>query len=144
MKIDKVYLSLAIVLILFALLWGSSCRHDALIPSNIDTICFEKDVRPIFQHFCSTKNCHDGTGESDLILKYYPQIRNAVVPGKPYSSRIYKAIISRWGENKMPPDKPLTPENRILIRLWIEKGADSIPCPKITWNKQVDPFLNNK
>ncbi len=108
--------------------WISSCTHNADI-NNIPEICFERDVLPVFQNSCAIAGCHDGTGESDLRLTSFVQIKDAVEPGKPYSSEIYKAIISTFGENKMPPGPPLSLENRTLIRLWIEQGAALTICP---------------
>jgi hypothetical protein len=30
---------------------------------------------------------------------------------------------------KMPPDEPLSKDNRTIIRLWIEQGAPATDCP---------------
>jgi hypothetical protein len=105
-----------------------SCRHNADI-SEIPEVCFEGDVLPVFKNICAIAGCHNGSGDSELILDSYTSISNAVTPGKPYSSAVYKAIISRSGENKMPPGQPLSLENRTLIRIWIEQGAKLTVCP---------------
>ena len=105
-----------------------SCRHDADI-SEITEVCFEGDVLPVFKNSCAMAGCHNGSGETDLILDSYINISNAVTPGKPYSSAVYKAIIATAGENKMPPGQPLSLENRTLIRIWIEQGAKLTVCP---------------
>jgi cytochrome c5 len=42
---------------------------------------------------------------------------------------LYQAIITKWGEGRMPPDNPLSLENRMIIRLWIEQGANLTLCP---------------
>jgi hypothetical protein len=73
--------------------------------------------------------CHDGQGESDLTLTSYDGIMRGIVPGKPNSSRIYKAIIASAGENGMPPRRPLSLENRTIISVWIEQGASLTTCP---------------
>ncbi|MBG0857912.1 MAG: hypothetical protein IQL11_00305, partial [Bacteroidales bacterium] len=46
------------------------------------------------------------------------------------------------GENKMPPDQPLSLENRIIIRLWIEQGAMLTTCPDTTGQSSgyVNPY----
>jgi hypothetical protein len=49
--------------------------------------------------------------------------------GDPNDSEIYKAITKTSGEDKMPPDQPLSADNRTLIRLWIEQGAKETTCP---------------
>jgi hypothetical protein len=128
MKVDKIFLFLGIVLFLTLFSWISSCTHNPDI-GNIPEVCFERDVLPVFQNSCAISGCHDGTGESDLRLTSYVPISHAVEPGKPYSSKVYKAIISKTGENKMPPDQPLSLENRTIIRLWIEQGASLTTCP---------------
>jgi hypothetical protein len=133
MKSDKIYLSLSLLMILTIVSWISSCSHQANI-ADMPEICFEGDVKPIFNSFCAKQGCHDGTGESDLVLNTYLEISQAVVPGNPNSSKLYNAITVTWGENKMPPDQPLSLENRTLIRLWIEQGARPTVCPVITLN----------
>jgi len=141
MKIDKVYVFFSALIVCSALLWVSSCRHDALIPSDFPEICFEKDVLPIFRNNCSTTGCHDGTGESDLVLNSYIPISHNVEAGDPLASELYRAIISRSGENRMPPDNPLSLENRTIIRLWIEQGARLTVCPDTSsqGNNYVNP-----
>ncbi len=109
--------------------WISSCTHNADL-RIIPEICFEKDVLPVFLNSCAISGCHDGSGESDLILTGYVPISHAVESGKPYASEIYKAIIATSGENKMPPDQPLSLDNRTVIRLWIEQGARLTTCPE--------------
>jgi hypothetical protein len=124
MKADKTYLLLGLILVFTTISWISSCTHK----SNIDglpKVCFI-DVKRIYNS-CISTNCHSGTGESGPALNTYNDIRNTVVPGNPGASRSYKAITSTWGENKMPPDQPLSIENRTTIRIWIEQGSqDSV------------------
>lgn len=128
MKIEKVYLFLEFLLIITILSYVSSCTHTANI-DNIPEVCFERDVLPVFQNSCAISGCHDGQGESELVLNNYVSISHAVEPGKPYSSKIYNSIITTFGENNMPPDQPLSLENRTIIRLWIEQGAGLTTCP---------------
>ena len=131
MKPDKILLLPGLIFILTILSWISSCTHKADL-ENIPEICFERDVLPIFQNNCAISGCHDGQGEPDLILNNYVSISHAVEPGNPYSSKVYKAIITTSGENKMPPGQPLSLENRSIIRLWIEQGAGLTTCPDTT------------
>jgi hypothetical protein len=128
MKIHKTSLPVSFIIVFTALIWISSCRHDALIPANTPTIYFHTEVLQIFQTQCSIKDCHDGNGETGA-LNSYTTIRNAVTPFDPNGSPAYHAIISRMGENRMPPDKPITQENRTIIRLWIEQGANETYSP---------------
>jgi len=131
MKPYKILLLPGLIFFLTIISWISSCTHKADL-ENIPEICFERDVLPVFQNSCAISGCHDSQGESDLVLNNYVSISHAVVPGNPYSSKAYKSIIAVSGENRMPPDKPLSLENRSLIRLWIEQGAGLTTCPDTT------------
>jgi hypothetical protein len=131
MKPDKIYLSLALLLIFTTLSWVTSCTHEADI-KNMPEICFERDVLPIFTNSCAKTGCHDGSGESGIAYNNYLDISNSVVPYNPEASSSYKAIIATRGENKMPPNQMLSQENRTIIRVWIEQGAGSSVCPKGT------------
>ena len=128
MKPDKIYLFLTFLFLFTAVSWITSCTHKADI-TNFPEICFEGDVLPVFNNNCAISGCHDGQGESDLVLNNYLDISHSVVPGDPYSSKVYKSIIATMGENKMPPDRPLSLENRTIIRVWIEQGAQLTICP---------------
>ena len=130
MKPDKIFLSLAMVIILTTTSWITSCTHKPNI-SDFPQICFDRDVLPIFQNNCAISRCHDGGGgrESAMALTNYSEISRSVVPGNPDASRIYKAITAKGGESTMPPGQPLSLENRTIIRIWIEQGAGSTTCP---------------
>jgi len=142
MKPDKIYLSLVLLLILTTVSWISSCTHEAKI-ADIPEICFEADILPIFLNNCALSNCHDGgQGESDLVLNNYQDISDEIVAGDPYESEIYEAITATTGEKKMPPDQPLSLDNRTLIRVWIEQGAKLTLCPEKIASGN-NGFLNN-
>jgi hypothetical protein len=128
MKYKTFFLFLFLILFIVTFSWITSCKHVADI-SDFPEICFTRDVQPVFQNNCAISGCHDGQGESHLTLNSYSEIVQGVVPGMPYSSSIYKAITSSRGENRMPPDRPLSLENRTNIRLWIEQGAGLTVCP---------------
>jgi hypothetical protein len=128
MKNVRIFLLLFLVLVLCSPLFISSCRHNADI-SDIPEVCFEGTILPILKNSCAIAGCHDGQGESGLRLDNYLDISHAVIPGKPFSSSIFKSITATMGESKMPPGQPLSVENRILIRLWIEQGAKLTVCP---------------
>jgi len=130
------------VLIITIICGSSSCTHSADI-SDLSEVCFERDVLPVFQNSCAIAACHDGQGESGLVLNNYLDISHAVTPGRPFDSKVYKAIISTWGENKMPPDQPLSLDNRTIIRVWIEQGALLTICPESTGNGTGgEPYVN--
>jgi len=79
-----------------------------------------------------------------------------VVPGKPEESPVYKAVITSFGEKRMPPDRPLSLENRTILRLWILQGANPTSCqdpseqppgyvnPRACFQRDVLPSLVSK
>jgi hypothetical protein len=131
MKDERINLSLLLVISLATFGWIASCTHTPVI-DKMQEVCFERDVLPIFKNNCAISGCHNGTGESDFALNSFVSISHAVVGGKPYSSRAYNAIISTSGGNMMPPGKPLSLNNRTIIRVWIEQGAGLTICPDTT------------
>jgi hypothetical protein len=131
MKYDKIYLSLVLLVILTIFSWVTSCTHVANI-ANLPVVCFTGDVLPIFKNNCAIPGCHDGSGrESHMALNNYADISRSVISGNPNSSSLYQVMVSKWG-NLMPPGKPLSLENRTLIRLWIEQGATLTTCGDTT------------
>jgi hypothetical protein len=127
MKHDKTCLSLLFLVTLTIASWITSCTHKADI-SGLPEICFARDVLPIYSNSCAITGCHDGSGEKGA-LNTYLDIRNSVVPYNPDKSQSYSAIISKWGQNLMPPGQPLSEEKRTIIRVWIEQGANETTCP---------------
>src|SRR5665648_377168 len=119
---------LIILFFAFGTFWFSSCRHEAVVDQNLPEICFESEVLPIFLNSCAIAGCHDVSGERGYVLNNYFDISHAMVPGKPEESPVYKAMITSFGESRMPPDKPLSLENRTVIRLWILQGAKLTSC----------------
>jgi len=131
MKLDKIYLFLAFLIFISLFSWITSCSHVAEI-ANIPEVCFTSDVLPIFTSNCAISGCHDGAGrESRMALNSYTEISARVVAGDPNKSSLYQAIITKWG-NTMPPNKPLSLDNRTKIRVWIEQGARNTVCTDTT------------
>jgi hypothetical protein len=136
MKPDNIRLFVSVILIISVISCLLACTHSAKI-NDFPEICFTSDILPVFSNNCSISTCHDGTGRSRLILNNYQDIKNRIVPGNADRSRLYKAIIGK-GEGLMPPDKPLSIENRTKIRIWIEQGALFTTCAD-TMAIQADP-----
>jgi len=119
MKFDKICLLLSLTILITIFSWITSCTHVANI-ANIPEVCFTSDILPIFTSNCAISGCHDGGGrESRLSLSSYSEIIKGVT------------IISKWG-NMMPPNKPLSFDNRTKIRIWIEQGAKETVCTDTT------------
>lgn len=129
--------------ILISGLWiTTSCEHEGIPADQMDQVCFNQQVLPIFQNSCATSGCHDTqTAENGYVFTDYSSIMKAITPGNASKSKAYKAITS--SVELMPPHNPLPMEKRILIRLWIEQGAKETDCqaqaklntPKVLSNK---------
>jgi hypothetical protein len=105
-----------------------SCRHDKTDISTFKDVCFDTEVLPIFKNNCALSGCHNaGGGESGFVLDSYSGIKEGISPGDPLNSEIYKVITNEW-INMMPPDNPLSKDQRTTIRLWIEQGALETSC----------------
>lgn len=114
------------LLIAFVALLYTKCTHEADI-SDFPEICFTGDVLPVFLNNCAMPGCHDGSGESDYSFMSYQGIMAGITPGNSDKSEVFRVIVAKWGE-RMPPDKPLSMEDRIKIRVWIDQGAAETTC----------------
>ncbi len=128
----RTYHGLIYLFLVIACLGLLSCRHEIVNSDNFPEICFEREVLPVFRNSCGITGCHAGNGDINYDLTDYLGISHSVVSGKPYESPVYRAIIAKTGENRMPPDRPLDLESRVVIRLWIEQGARLTSCPDTT------------
>ncbi|MBX3444585.1 MAG: PSD1 domain-containing protein [Planctomyces sp.] len=95
---------------------------------------FNRDIRPLLSDRCFA--CHGpdkNTREADLRLDTEDGLRGeageggAVTPGRPDDSELIRRIESDDPDERMPPPafgKDLTPEERGLLRRWVEQGAE--------------------
>lgn len=111
----------ATFLVLAIILMHFGCKHDPVYPE----VCFESDVLPIFQNNCTMAGCHNQVdAEEDVILTNYENIMNAgIEAGYTGRSEVYKVLLG--GENPMPPDGKLSDNQILIIRSWIENGAEN-------------------
>ncbi|MDP9076057.1 MAG: cytochrome c [Bacteroidota bacterium] len=125
-----------------------SCTHDNLKPGNTtgtgsktggvtpppppplsDSVCFKNDVLPLFQTYCASTGCHDGTSrgeDNNLALTNYANIMQGIVPGNAGESRYYTII----AEGTMPPGNApkLSSTQLATIATWINQGALNKTC----------------
>lgn len=136
--------AIIILAVMMAVLY--SCTHDHLSPiqggtnsggngsSNGnggggatpgDTVCFKTDVLPLYQTYCASTGCHDGTqgGDDDekFALTSYGNIITGIVPFNPGSSKYYRVIQN----GSMPPGSSpqLSAAQMVTIAKWINQGA---------------------
>ncbi len=107
----------------------NSCRHEPYGIELLDTVCFNTEVLPIFQTSCGISGCHDaGTAEGDFVATNFQSISALVKPYKASESELYSIITNVNNPNFMPPNRPLTKEQRTTIMVWIEQGAQNTIC----------------
>jgi uncharacterized membrane protein len=138
-----------IVMVVSGLLVGgvfitNSCTHEPELISEFDTICFENQILPVIQGNCI--KCHGGgSGEGEgFDASDYTSIMRSVTAGNAQKSKLYQVITKIYGESAMPPDAPLSKQNRSLIMVWIEQGAnDYNPCNNVDSPQPVDTSQSN-
>lgn len=148
-----------------------ACRHSADIPvpsSNnnggsdttdtmgtypVDTsLCFERDILPIFISNCAKSGCHDAAShEEGYVLTSYATITSRkFYPGQPGKTEIYKKITDN-GKDMMPPppEAPLTARQIDLIKDWISRGApnttgcaQNCDTTRYTFSGAIRPMLD--
>lgn len=89
---------------------------------------FQQDVMPLFKLHCV--RCHGpNEQEGELNLSLPPAIARGgesgvvVSPGKLEESLLWHQVST----DEMPPDEPLSKEDKQLLRRWIESGAVGLP-----------------
>jgi hypothetical protein len=121
----KLFLPLGILFMMF-LASLPSCTHELTNVDTMDTVCFNTQIMPIMVGFCG--KCHDGTMEGFSIKDTQSVLDLVTSPGDPRASTLYQVITDIRGENFMPPEGPLTQQNRTLIQLWIAQGGKKTMC----------------
>jgi hypothetical protein len=104
-----------------------ACHHDSSLIEGMDTVCFYGQVMPIIQTSCGIAGCHDGS-QDGFRAANYSSIMQSVTPGDPRGSRLYQVITDINGGQMMPPDRPLTKDQRSVIQVWIAQGALETTC----------------
>jgi mono/diheme cytochrome c family protein len=105
---------------------GTSPQTSTCSP---DTVYFSNTILPLINSSCATTGCHDAISRrSGLNLTSYNQVMGLVSPGNASGSRLYSVITTTSGENKMPPNAPLTATQIASIQKWINQGALNNQC----------------
>lgn len=116
----KVILPLLAILAIAAIGF-SSCKHENLDVINGDSICFERDILPIFVSNCAMSGCHDAATAADKydLSNYNAILKKGLKPGNPDDSEIWEVI----SNGEMPPNGALTRQQKSYIKSWIASGA---------------------
>lgn len=153
----------AIGLVLLVGMGIESCIHEPMVypeepgdntvPGCVDNglVCFESSVLPIFLSSCAREGCHDSqTHEEGYMLDTYNNIiKKGIRPGNASESEIYKVLVEN-GDDRMPPDAPLSQAQKDSIKVWINQGAkNTTECncfcdtTAYTFNAIINPILLN-
>lgn len=103
-----------------------SCRNDQYITD----LCFEQKVLPILVNKCANMGCHNPIDlKEGYDFTYYEGVLKAVKPKHANSSKLWLQI--KFG--KMPPKSsvPLTDEEKLIIKSWIQLGAPNNSCSNV-------------
>jgi hypothetical protein len=121
-----------LLLIILSSLLITSCTHEIADFGTFDTVCFEGQILPILQTTCGKSGCHSAGAVGELgVINSYNTVLSLVRPGDPKGSRLYQVITAVNGETFMPPDQPLSVNQRMLIEVWIGQGAMDTKCPSV-------------
>lgn len=148
------YILLATLAVL--LTYNTACQHQPyVLPVSQRTgdpsLCFERDIQPIFVSQCAKSGCHDAiTHKKGYTLDNYDNIvKKGIVPGNAAASKIYMSVTGST-EEMMPADAaPLSDNQVALLKKWIDGGAIkdnncSLPCDSnsYAYNSAIQPLLN--
>jgi len=117
--------SLTGIIFFFLLILLPACSNDPVGIETLDPICFDTQVMPILETSCL--KCHDGSTEG-FSMSNYTDVMNYVTAGNPRKSKLYQVITDVNSLNMMPPDHPVSQENRTIIEIWIAQGAQNKIC----------------
>lgn len=102
---------------------------------DINGVCFERDVLPVFLSSCTQSGCHNSVDQEEGydFTSFEAITSRGIVPGNYKKSKIFQSISTPFGEEVMPPapQEPLTREQLTTIALWIEQGAHNTTCSSV-------------
>jgi len=125
-KTIGISLKLLLSIMIFAFLLVQ-CRHEGLNVATLTPVCFDTQIAPIFINNCGS--CHNASkGKGGYTFVDYASIRASVTPYNADKSVAYQAITGKSFIQLMPPGIPLSENERILIRVWIDQGALNTIC----------------
>ncbi len=120
------------------------------IKEVVDTsVCFQRDILPIFQGSCAIGGCHDATtrAEGYTLTTYANIIARGLKKGNAAGSKLYTVCY-----NKSMPQSPtpkLDSTKLSLLKRWINNGANNdtncismCDTTKFTYQAAIVPILN--
>ncbi len=126
--------------------------QDSVEAMQYDSICFTRDILPIFKSNCAIEACHDAiTGQEGIVFDSYETFfYKGFVSGDASKSQVYNAII-RKTSRRMPPITTYSLDsNQILsIKKWINQGMhensckQSVDTTQFRFQRSVYPIIKN-
>lgn len=124
-------------------------------PCDPDSVYFNQQILPILTSNCAMAECHDALShEEGVILDNYLHVRNSgqINLNNPANSKLYRVLNDPDPGDRMPPAPmpALTADERALILLWIQQGAQDLSCDaecdttNVTFSGSVFPLIQTK
>jgi hypothetical protein len=154
----KIFALFVVAILVVAISFISSCKHD-LVYNNpitpIDTshhpvdtnhvpvdtfhcdtcaagvISYTEDVAPILQSNCGMTGCHNATSHKDgLNVTTYSTLMGGSHAPTNLTGSFWQAINGTGGD-PMPPGGSLTAAQLLIIQTWIQQGSQNTTCTHI-------------
>ncbi len=108
-----------------------NCSENGTNNAIVDSVCFSKDVLPVFVSNCTTSGCHNAASATEgyILTDFSSIVSKGIVPGNASASKIYN-VLNGTGGDRMPPAPytSLSSEQKSLIYDWINQGAKNTSC----------------
>ncbi len=120
---NKIYFKVGLVFILLSSVSLNSCKHEVDL-TGVPEISFANDIQTILSGNCTMSGCHNTDAGSEFPLTTYEKVMDEgdVKPGNANGSELYQVLL-RSGDERMPPNGPLSDIQIKKIFIWIEQGA---------------------
>ena len=149
---NKIKLSVTALLFTGGLLtlWLSNCTSEYL--ENVNSVCFESEVLPIFQSNCTQSGCHNSINRKEGydLSNYEGIVKKGIKAGDYRNSEMYKVLVQPVGFMPTKPFNRLSDAQIETIALWIQQGAENTTncapagcdTTNVTFSGTVLPVLN--
>lgn len=131
-------------------LWMSSCTSEYL--ENVNSVCFESEVLPIFQSNCTQSGCHNAIDREDGydLTNYAGIVKKGIKAGDFSNSKMYQVLVRSVEVMPAKPFNRLSDAQIETIALWIQQGAENTTncapagcdTTNVTFSGSVLPILN--
>lgn len=149
---NKVTLSVAALLFIGGLLTLSLNQCTSEYLENVNSVCFESEVLPIFQSNCTQSGCHNSIDREEGydLTNYAGIVKKGIKAGDFRNSKMYQVLVRPAGVMPAKPFNRLSDDQIETIALWIQQGAENTTncapagcdTTSVTFSGSVLPILN--